>query len=453
MRIRLGISMNVYEITSATSAVTAISGKTIIEYITTNSQEAKPGDLFIALVGNCDSGENYVNDAIKRGAFALTTTNGDYRITVKDTSDALLTLASYYKTKLKNLKYTVAITGSVGKTTVKEFTRVICSAKYKTHATAGNLNNKIGVPLTILSAAADTELLILEMGMNTRGEISTLSKCGKPNLAIITNIGTAHIGNLGSRDEIAKAKLEILDGLENGKLIIPSDEPLLKNERCDFCFSISDSSADLTVRRDKEKAELVYIQLNNKLVKCSFKTPGEQNLICLAAAASVATQLELSDSELKSGVSSISNKNTRQNIIPCKNFYILSDYYNASYESVISAADMISTLSEYSYRSALIGSILELGKYAEEVHYKLGFYLSKYGFHNLYFIGEYSEALSKGAIDGGFENSRIFKNNLSNEPMKTANDILNNTTDREIILFKASRAIKLERVYEILKDL
>lgn len=453
MRIKLGIPLRLKEIADAVSGISDKDEAIEIKYLTTNSKEVEKGDLFIALDGKDASGESFVNEAICRGATPLCRARCDGCISVESTRSTLLSLASYYKNKLTHLRYTVAITGSVGKTTTKEFLKVISSVKYKVHSTKGNFNNDIGMPLSILTAEEDTEILILEMGMNARGEISALSKCAKPDIAIITNVGTSHIGKLGSRSEIAKAKLEILDGLGEHPLIIPYGEPQLPKRPGDISFSIWDHKADLTVKRIEEAHGEVNIRFRDEELLCSFSPLGKHNLLCLAPAVAAGMLAGLSNQEIKMGISSISNENIRQSVIFCNNFYILADYYNSSYESVIADADMIFELSGYNGCSALIGSILELGEYAEEIHYSLGARLSKYRFQNLYFIGEYADALSRGAIEAGFDSSRVFKNPSSDTPMATAKDIIHNTHSGEIILFKASHAVRLERVYEILKSL
>lgn len=454
MRIALGVALTAEEIAHATCGKTSgIALSKSVTHIATSSSEVMPGDLFVALRGNRYSGEDFVREAISHGAIALSTKISDGIITVDNTESALLSLAAYYKTRLPNLLYTVGITGSVGKTTTKEFLKIISSGKYKTHSTVGNFNNTIGLPLTLLSAPHGTEVLILEMGMNRRGEISALSKCASPDIGIITNIGIAHIGRLGSREEIAKAKLEILDGMKGGPLIIPRDEPLLEKRECDFDYSLTDTDADITVLKDSSDTSKLTVRFLDRSFACRFVPFGNHLLNCLGPAIMAGVLTKLSNDELITRISLISHENTRQNIVLCKNFYILADYYNASYESVIADFEMISMMHGYSSRSALIGSILELGEYASDIHYRLGAQAARFGFRNLYFIGEYSEILKRGAIDAGFSEDHIYTNSSESIPETTAEQIYKSTKPGEIILFKASRGIRLEGVYEILKDL
>jgi UDP-N-acetylmuramoyl-tripeptide--D-alanyl-D-alanine ligase len=232
---------------------TSYKENALISHVCTDSRTACKGDLYIPLNGEKYSGEDFLTDAAKSGAYTLSARSDSCDIKVKDTSLALLDLASAYK-DLFSLKETVAITGSVGKSTTKNLTREILSAKYRVHATDGNLNNEIGVPFTVFSMPADTEILIVEAGMNHFDELHRISLCIHPSLCVITKIGTSHIGNLKSRAGIAKAKAEIFDGMSVIKGIIPYNEPLLygfSNTKtvslafpdADFYLSVSEQSS------------------------------------------------------------------------------------------------------------------------------------------------------------------------------------------------------------------
>ena len=249
MRIKLGIPLELSEVVEATRGrLNEKCHKSKIKFLSTDTRELEPGDLFVALRGERYDGNDFIKYAKERGAITL----GDdisADILTKFGNASLLFLASYFKNKLKRLKYTIAITGSVGKTTTKEFTKILLSTQYSVHSTPQNYNNLIGMPLTLLSAPADTEILILEMGMNRLGEISQMSKCAKPDIALITNIGTAHIGNLGSKENISKAKKEIFDGMTDGEKIIPYGEELLSNIENATYFSTVYEDADVFINK------------------------------------------------------------------------------------------------------------------------------------------------------------------------------------------------------------
>ena len=198
---------------------------TKINAITTDSRECEKDDLFFALSGENFDGVDFIDEAKFKGAYTVSSSKkSDF--TVSNTESALLSVASAYK-QIVNPKYTIAVTGSVGKTTVKDFVNSLLSEVMKTHKTEKNFNNIIGLSHTLLSAKKGTDALVCELGMNHRGEIDELSRAIHPDISIITNIGTAHIGNLGSQEEIAKAKLEIENGMHGGKTIIKDDEVLL----------------------------------------------------------------------------------------------------------------------------------------------------------------------------------------------------------------------------------
>lgn len=441
MRIKLGVPLRLSEIAGCFKLPCASDEQ--IYYISTDTREANSKDLFFALSGKNDSGEKYVDNELCKKMFVVTTKPLESALTVNDTREALLTLSRYYMSRLKNLKYTVAITGSVGKTTTKEFTKMIVSKKYVTHSTKGNFNNEIGVPLTILSAPENTEVIIAEVGMNHFGEISRISKVLNPDISLITNIGTAHIGNLGSRENIARAKLEILDGMKNGTLIVPKDEMLLF-PLGDKAFSTSDISADYCVTADS-----IY-ENGAPVAKHGFSLVGAHFLICLSAAVAISLCISVEKKLLLSGISDISWENTRQNIKKVGCFYIFEDYYNASLESVEADFKLILSHTNFAKKSALIGDILELGEHRESIHREIGRLAMHYGLDKLYLFGEYCTYISEGAISAGFDKSKIFINNNKSNLELTKKQILDNTDSDEIILFKASRGMHLEKIVDAL---
>lgn len=440
MRIRLGVPLKLFEIAEAVDGECTCEKE--IEYISTDTREIEYGDLFVAIGGKNFNGEDFVHEAIRKGAIPLSNGKVYGGIIVSNTKDALLKLADFYKTKLKKLKYTVGITGSVGKTTTKEFLKVICSTKYKTHATTGNFNNEIGLPLTVLSAPPDTEILILEMGMNHQGEISRLSRAAKPDIAIITNIGTAHIGNLRSRENIAKAKLEILEGMNGGCVIVPKDESLFSNLPSAIYYSVDECLPD-----NLENNRLTILKNGEVLLKVIFPFFQKHLGNCLAPAAIAAEECGLNYDELIRGVSLISNDNIRQSIVFLKNLYFYKDYYNSSYESVRAALASMKELKGYSRKSILLGDVLELGEHSESIHRKIGEMISPNVFHNLFLFGDSVRFIYEGAKKNGFSPGKIHLN-LTCDYERSAKQVLDNSIPQEIILIKGSRGMKLERIIE-----
>lgn len=448
MRIKLGVNLTLAEIARAVDAKHLSAEK--IEYIATDSREVMPGDLFVAIKGENQDGEGFVPEAEARGGIPFCVGKTKTGICVSNVTDALLMLASYYKKKLTKLEHTVAITGSVGKTTTKEFLKEISSVKYKTHATKGNMNNLLGMPLTLLCAPRDTQVLILEMGMNHSGEISKMSKCVQPNIALITNIGTSHIGNLGSRENIAKAKLEIKDGMKNGRLIIPYAEELVKDVRNAESFSANNISADYYVKKISKSRVEIY-EKRGEILSSDFTYAQEHLLSCLACAVAASRKIELSSDDVIRGISSISEHNIRQNIVRTKKIYFLEDCYNASFESVIAAISVMEGLEGYERKSLMLGDILELGTFSEELHRRIGERISPSVFTNLFLYGSHARYIMLGALENGFPINRIFCN-LSDNINYSARKILDSSVDGEIILLKASRKMKLERIIDIINS-
>lgn len=450
MRIRLGIPITAEKIANAVHGRLAELAPTIcFSYLSTDTRELCRGDLFIPLRGEKFDGEDFLDEVKTKGAIPLTTKEFYGSIRVQDIDGLLLILARYCKSLLKNLKHTVAITGSVGKTTTKELTKSLLEHHFKIHATMGNFNNKIGLPLTVLSAPKDTEILILEMGMNHEGEISELSKCVNPTVAVITNIGSAHIGNLGSRENIAKAKLEITDGMYGGRLILPYGEPLLPITKNAVTFSSKTTESDVYIIYNEGNC-VAFDGYDN--IRADVRSVAPYLMECLAAAVAVCRELGVKLSTSKCAFSSIFDKNIRQNIFFVNKIVILADYYNASLESVSAALDYLCDLKEYEYKSALLGDVLELGDRAKDIHRAIGEKCGRLGLRSLYLFGGYSHFVADGALSAGMSEDRIHINTDLNAPNITADQIYRNSSESEIILFKASHAIDLGRVLSHLKE-
>ena len=442
MRIRLSCELTLKEIALAVGG-NEPPENTTVTHLVTDSRMAKRGDLFVALRGEKYDGNEFIDIVNAIGAFTLG--NGtEATIRIESGEIGLLSLANYYKRRLKKLRYTVGITGSVGKTTTKEFLAQMLSDVARVHKTPENMNNAIGLPLTVLSAPSDTEILILEMGMNHRGEIAALSKCAEPDIAIITNIGTAHIGNLGSRRAIAEAKAEITEGL-HGTLITPSDEPLLDGIRA-YRFGINDTSADLNLSVPAQGLSAKYS--DGKMLGLTFFSRDTRNLLCLAPALCAMRLMNFNFENIKDGVSKISDENTRQKMITLAGITMICDFYNASFESFSAAITALSELRAPAKKCVLIGDMLELGSYAEGAHKELGALAARLGIDKIFAFGVWAEAVALGAVSAGFSKDSIFINGDISRPDITARQILDRCDATDTVLLKASRGTRLERVTE-----
>ena len=455
MRIKLDIPLELQESANAIGAKIphGYSGEAI-SFITTDSRMVQPGDLFFALGRANDKETDFAEEAKRRGATVVTEKTGEGFISVRSSVSALGKLAAYYKTKFKSLKTSVLVTGSVGKSTTKEFCKALLSLKYTVHSNEGNLNNLIGLPLSILRAPKNCEILVLEAGMNRPTEISRLSLIAKPDIGIITNIGTAHIGMLGSRENIAKAKLEIIDGLkEDGIILFPEAEPLLSDadglrvgfsgEGCDYSVLPSNVGSSYT--------DFQFFKGGEKIFGGRLNIGGVHFTEPLAYAVSVSDILKMSKDEIKTAVSLINSDALRLKYVVLEDFTVLDDSYNASAESVIAALARLSLFNGRA-RSALLGDMLELGRHSEAEHERIGEAAAKVGLNALYVYGEYAEYVMHGALRGGMDKKRIFINKDILSPDITAEQIIRNHKSGEIILFKASHALNLSRICDLIKE-
>ena len=452
MRVELSLPQNFLDLLSATGGIFYGDIKNqLIKFICTDSRECTEGDAFFALDGKSFDGNDFITDAIKRGAIPIGRKVKRYGIRVDSGNQALLSFASFYKKALPHLIHTVAITGSVGKTTTKELLKKLSSTKYKTHANRENYNNEIGAAITVLSSPIDTEILILEFGMNHFGEIRQLSRAFAPDVAVITKIGTSHIGNLGSRENIAKAKLEITSGLE-GVLILPFGESLLYGQYPrTIYFSSKSSQADIAVLKNYFGQPELYL---DKSIFSFFDFPitADHILECLSAAISAAIEIGISPEKIIEGICNIESNIFRHRIIKSKRGYtILDDSYNASYESVRAALAMINDVPSVKQRHALLGDIMELGDKSYDIHRSLGMIIPDYGIHYLFLIGSYADAIHDGAINSQFDSSRIFILNDLKTPERISMFIGNMLRDDDLILVKGSHGMNLGKIVELLR--
>lgn len=344
-----------------------------------DTREIENGDVYIALKGERFDGNDFYLDAIDQGAKTciLSKDVEPYKdvniIKVEDTTKALQDIAKY-KRSLYNIPV-VAVTGSVGKTSTKDLIASVVSQGYNTLKTQGNLNNTIGLPLTVL-ALKNEEAMVVEMGMNQFGEISKLTNIAKPTIAVITNIGTAHIGNLGSRENILKAKLEILEGLQGNTVIINNDNDLLhkwatenENKYNIITYGIENESNFMAkdIKLFENKSEFYY---QNKLVE--VPVGGEHFILNSLCAIAVGNALKIPLEKIINGIANFELSKKRMEMNTSKEgAIVINDTYNANYDSMKAA---IKYLKEIKNRRkiAILGDMLELGDYSKELHKKVG---------------------------------------------------------------------------------
>ncbi len=450
MKAELSVAFRLNELLDFLGIGNIDNSDSIIKGICTDSREASENDLFFALAGKHTNGSEFVSEALKKGAYTVSPIKSHRNIYTDDPMHFLLMTASFYKSKLPCLKKTIAITGSVGKSTTKEYLKHILSRSHNVHANYQNYNNHIGVPLTVFSSPKNTEMLITEAGMNHTGEIAPISNCVKPDISIITNIGTSHIGNLGNRKNIAEEKSKISTGNPSGRIIVPKNEPLLAHLPNKYTYSICDNSADFVLEHASKTARL--ISRINTVDGLEIPFCSEHMLKNLCCALAVAVLIGDSDKNIKEAVKTITPEHFGQRLIKLSNFSIFDDSYNSSLESLTAdLAYMKQTFSGVPL-GAFIGDILELGNESEKIHTEVGKALAASRFQSLYLCGKYSEFVKKGAMSLGFDKNRIFIARSKYPDEESAKNIQDHHFNNEVILFKASHDLEFHKIANMIKE-
>lgn len=438
--------------------------ETTVYGVATDSRADCTGECFFAISGENFDGHDFVGKAAEKGAVcAVVSKKPDcdipYIIT-DDTRKALGALAKAYKAQFNAI--TVAVTGSVGKTTTKQYIHSILSAKHKTHKTEGNLNNNIGLPLTILSLREDDRLLVLEMGMSGFGEISALSKIAEPDIAVITCIGNSHIEHLGSRENICKAKLEITDGMKDGAiLLLNGDEPLLENavpgrKLCRLYFGLENPKCDykadnIAVRDGYTTFDVISTESEN-FSGLRINQIGVHNVCDALPAIAVGTLLGIDEDRIRQGLLSFSPAKMRQNIIKANGFTIIEDCYNAGPESMCAALDVLADTAKNGGKIAVLGEMRELGEYSPALHQKVGAKAAEVSVDRLITVGALADEIAFGALAAGLSAEKITKISDYSDAEKAAKAIKPFINQDDTVLIKASRALSLERISHLLQE-
>lgn len=420
-----------------------------------DTREINKDDVYVGIKGEKFDGNLFYNDAFDKGASVCILEHIDniedkYKdktiILVEDSIKCLQTLATY-KRSLYNIPV-VAVTGSVGKTSTKDIIASVLSKKYNVLKTEGNNNNHIGLPLTILKLD-NHEVLVVEMGMNNLGEISLLSKIASPTIGVITNVGTAHIGNLGSRENILKAKLEIIDGMDkNGILIVNNDNDLLtKINIGNKVINIGiDSKSDYNAKNIKEDIFSSTFEINNKNfgINVGSKVFVYNSLFAYA----IGKCLNLTDEEIKRGIKDFKLSPHRQERKVTKDEVILiDDTYNANYDSMSSSLSLLGKTKNR--KVAILGSMLELGEYSKDIHENIGKEVKLNNIDILVTVGNEAKYIAKEAIKNGFNEDKVYSFDKENETYSLLDKIL---IKDDIVLLKGSHSIELYKIVDYLMN-
>ena len=431
-----------------------------INTISTDTRKIQPGDAFLALIGETHDGHAYLQNAIDKGASVLIVSDkyagkGEIPVLrVPDTLKALARIAACYRKRLK-IKV-VAVTGSSGKTTTKNMISQLLSSKHKVFSSYKNFNNQIGLPMSILQLTTEHEIAVLEMGMNHLGEIAELTQIAYPDMAVITNIGSAHIGNLGSVENIRKAKLEIIEGLDpqNGLLILNGDDKHL------CCAESIPYSKVLYAGTEAVKQNYVYadaIKMQNdglsfNLVKNGVKIKlfipiqGKYNINNALLAITCALQMGISLEDIKDTLSNFANEGLRNEEYLFHGVMLIKDYYNANPEAMRAALTTLKAYENVGKRIAILGEMKELGTFSSEEHRRLG-ELCREITDAAFFVGDSYRDFAEGYGESKY--AFATKEELSaslKEYIASAN-----ICEKDVILIKGSRSMKMEDVFEEIK--
>ena len=440
-------SISIKDIASFCGGKTTLEGD--ITKISTDSRDIDEGTLFVALIGERFDAHDFVADVLEKGAKAVVCSKNlgdDPRIIyVEDTGKALLDIAHGYR-KTFDIPF-IGLTGSVGKTTSKGMIYAVVNKKFNAHRTAGNLNNEIGVPKTLFCLEDYHEAAVIEMGMNHFDEISRLSKTVEPTIACITNVGTAHIENLGSREGILKAKCEILHGMKKGStLIINGDNDMLATLKSDdydlMRFGIDGENLSMKATNIRPDATGTYFTAvyDGEETEVFVPSVGIHNVYNALCAMCVGVKLGYTLSEAASGIADFEPEGMRQKITKINDITFIEDCYNANLDSMKASLDALATINK-GKAYAVLGDMLELGEFSEEAHRQVGEKASSVGCECVLTYGELSRYICDEAIKNGCK--AIAYDNKE----EMAEFLFENLKKGDTVLFKGSRGMRMEEIF------
>lgn len=457
-----------HTIADATGAMlVAGPGTTTALGATVDSRGVEPGMLFAALRGERTDGHDYVIDAIEAGARVvliskdpaelgtLIETAEVHRCAVLRTGDvlaALQRLAAWHRARL--LATVIAITGSTGKTSTKDFLTSVLSSALRVTSTKGNRNNELGLPLTILTADSETQALVLEMGMRGVGQIAALATVAKPDLGLVTNVGTSHIELLGSQDCIAEAKGELVEAIPadgavflNGddiysvRLATMTEAPVITyglHESCDV--------RAIDIELDAESRASFILQTSAGSAPVTLGVPGRHNVYNACAAAAVGLHMGLVLDSVAEALGATRLSAMRMEVVStAREITVLNDAYNANPSSMRAAIETLSSMSTATRRVAILGDMGELGSFSELAHFRLGEDVAHAALDALVTVGERSVRIADGARAAGMPSEVVRPCRTLDEASEVLDDLLE---PGDVVLVKASRMMGLERLVE-----
>lgn len=432
----------------------------VIEGISTDSRTISKNNLYIPLVGEVFDGRIFIKECEDKGASAFFIDN-EYDIKkninipyirVEDTEEALRDLARAYRNEL-DIKI-IGITGSNGKTTTKDLLSSVLSKKYKVQKTIGNLNNQIGVPKTILSLEEDTQIGVIELGTDNFGDISLTTSIAKPDIAAILNIGDSHLHNLKTREGIAKAKMEITEGLsKDGIFIYNIDDPILKKivptydlDQKVMTFG-TDPSADFVIEKIETKAN--EVRFKNKDNIYTVPLLGDHQIYNGGFAAMVGEILGVDYKQINLGLEEATTSSNRSTILQLDGFDILDDSYKSNPQALLTGLNTSYMLGGYKNKIVVLGDMLELGDDEVKLHYEAGANIDPNQIHYCLFYGPLAKNMYEGALEN-FPKSRLFYFENKADVCDKLKQLITKST---LVFVKGSHGMHMEEIIECVRKL
>lgn len=455
--------MNVGDIIKATKGKLLIGKlETECENFCTDTRKIQKDDVYIGLKGEKFNGNEYYKEALENGAKVAIISGIEIPkneieqlkektiIQVEDSLEAFGNIAAY-KRNLYDIPV-VQITGSVGKTSTRDIVANVVRTQYKTLQTEGNQNNAVGLPTTLLKLK-DHEAVVVESGMNHLGEISYLGKIAKPTIAVITNVGTAHIGFLGSRENILKAKLEILENLKpDGYIVINNDNDLLNKWAKEdtkykkYTFGIEQEADVMAYNIQINENNSTYnVKIDNKEYTVTVPVSGKHFVYNSLCAIAVGNLLNIAPDNIIKGISSFTLTKNRMEVDKIKNnITIINDAYNASYDSMKAALEYLKELPG-NRKIAVLGDMFELGDFAEEIHRKVGTEVVTHKVDMLVTVGKLANYIADEAEYIGMPKDQVIRLNTTTEAINYLNG---NLEKDDVVLLKAANGMHFAEIFK-----
>jgi UDP-N-acetylmuramoyl-tripeptide--D-alanyl-D-alanine ligase len=442
-------------------------GDAVVNGACTDSRCVEPGSLFVALPGERVDGHEFALQAVDAGARAIVVTQPAEElaellaaatrrsvpvIRVKDALAALQELAKYHRSRLHCS--VVGVTGSTGKTSTKDLVTAALAGSKRVVATQGNRNNELGVPLTVLSADASTEVLVVEMGMRGMGQIEELCRIARPTLGLVTNVGSSHVELLGSEENIASAKGELVRNLtDDGAAFLNGDDEysrrIAESAHVPVTFYGLSDRCDVraeNVELDPESRPSFDLVSGEDAIRVALPMPGRHNVYNALAAAAVALHLGVPASELADGLAAAEITGMRMEVVNCASgITVINDAYNANPTSMRAAVETLAAMKTDGRRVAVLGDMAELGSLTELAHFRLGELVAKLGIGELVTVGSRARRIAEGALAEGMMGASV-------QSFADAEDAGQAVAARlelgDVVLVKASRVMGLESVVD-----